>query len=69
LELEQVSEIVLLTPIGNNVSVYNVTAWDAAPAVQMVSQLEYALVSITLLGMLFWMRRRQPGTSIDHRDR
>jgi hypothetical protein len=59
LEWEQVSELVLLTPIGNNVSVYNVTAWDAEPIVRVVSQVEYSLVMVALFGLLFWMRRRQ----------
>jgi hypothetical protein len=59
LEWEQVSEVVLLTPIGNNVSVYNVTAWDAEPTIRLVSQVEYGLVTLALLGLLFWMRRRR----------
>jgi hypothetical protein len=60
LEWEQVSELVLLTPVGNDVSVYNVTAWDAEPAVRITSQIEYALVTTALLALLFWMRHRQP---------
>jgi hypothetical protein len=69
LEWEQVSELVLLTPIGNNVSVYNVTAWDAEPSVRMTSQIEYALVTAALLGLLFWMRRRQLRPSIPEPER
>jgi hypothetical protein len=60
LEWEQVSEFVVLTPIGSNVSVFNVTAWDAEPIVRAISQIEYALVTLLLLGMLAWMHRRQP---------
>jgi len=55
----QVSETVVLTPIGTNIAIDNVTASDAATSVQLASEFEYLLIAVLLLGMLIWMRRRR----------
>lgn len=54
---DQVSEIILLTPIGTDISIYDVTASDAASGVRLTLDLEYLVVAILLLGALFSMRR------------
>ena len=53
-----ISEIVFLTPIGNDISVYDVTSWDAAPGVRLTMQLEYAAVALLVLGMIALLRDR-----------
>jgi hypothetical protein len=54
-----VPELVVLTPIGNDVSVYDLTAGDAAPIVRWTQLAEYAVLFAVLVAIYVIGRRRQ----------
>lgn len=54
-----VPELVVLTPVGNDVSVYDLTAGDAAPIVRWTQLAEYAVLFAVLVAVHVIGRRRR----------
>jgi hypothetical protein len=54
-----VPEVVVLTPLGDDVSVYDLTAWDAAPAVRFTMLAEYAALGAAFSAVVLVARRRR----------
>jgi hypothetical protein len=54
-----VPELVVLTPVGNDVSVYDLAAWDSAPVVRMTTAAEDAVLCAVLVGIVWTSRRRR----------
>jgi hypothetical protein len=50
---------VVLTPLGNDISVFDLAAWDSAGWVRSTLVIEYAVLAAVIVGLVWLDRRRQ----------
>jgi hypothetical protein len=50
--------VVVLTPLGDDVSVFDLTAWDASDGVRIVLLAEYGVLVTGLAAVVLLVRRR-----------